>query len=76
MKRYKKAIWRGGDTEFEYDWLRDNGRYTGMFLVFEDQPNGLGAVLFSVHGGKISGQCMKGYWEFRDNWLVPNEWAD
>lgn len=74
MKRYRKAIYRGEDAEFEYDLLRKNGRYTGMFLVFEDGPNYLGSVLFSVYGGKVSGQCMKGYWEFRDEWAVPNDW--
>lgn len=74
MKRYKKGVWRGEDTEFEYEFLLKNGRYTGTFLVFKDGPNYLGSVLFSVYGGKVSGQCMKGYWEFKDEWLVPNEW--
>lgn len=74
MKRYKRGVWRGEDTEFNYDTLRKGGRYTGTFLVFEDGPNYLGSVLFSVHRGKISGQCMRGYWEFKDEWLVPNEW--
>lgn len=74
MKRYRKGIWRGEDSEFEYDYLLRGGRYTGMFLVFEDGPNYLGSVLFSVYGGKISGKCMKGYWDFKDEWLVPNEY--
>lgn len=74
MKRYKKAIFRGEDSDFEYEMLRRGGRYTGTFLVFEDGPNYLGSVLFSVYGGKVSGKSMKGYWEFRKEWRVPNDW--
>lgn len=73
FKQYKKGIWRGEDTEFNYDYLRRDGRYTGNFLVFEDSDEGLGAVLFSVSRGKISGQCMKCYWDFSDKYEVPND---
>lgn len=73
MKRYSKGIWRGEDTVFSSQKLKEGGRYTGMFLVFEDGPNYLGSVLFSVYGGKISGKCMRGYWEFKKENLVPNE---
>ena len=73
MKRYSKGIWRGEDTEFEHDKLRRGGRYTGTFLVFDDGPNYLGSVLFSVYGGKVSGKSMKGYWEFRKENLVPTD---
>ena len=75
MKRYSKGIWRGDDSEFEYSDLRKGGRYTGTFLVFDDGPNYLGSVLFSVYGGKISGKCMKGYWEFKDEHLIPNDYV-
>lgn len=74
MKRYRKGIWRGENTEFEYEELIKGGRYTGQFLVFEDGPNYLGSVLFSVYGGKVSGQAMKNYWEFKEKDIVPNEW--
>lgn len=73
MKRYSKAIWRGEDTEFDHQELKKGGRYTGDFLVFEDGPNYMGAVLFTVYGGRVSGQCMKFYWEFKDEHLVPTE---
>lgn len=73
MKAYRKGIWRGEDSEFEYEYLLKGGRYTGQFLVFEDGPNYLGSVLFSVYGGKVSGKCMKGYWEFRKEWEIPAE---
>lgn len=73
FKRYSKGTWRGETTEFDYDCLRNGGRYTGDFLVFEDSREGLGAVLFSVTRGKISGQCMKCYWDFQDRHEVPNE---
>lgn len=74
MKRYDKAVWRGEDTEFSNQKLKKGGRYTGTFLVFEDGPNYLGSVLFSVYNGKISGQSMRGYWEFKEINRVPNEW--
>lgn len=74
FKRYSKAIYRGEDAEFESGYeLRRNGRYTGTYLVFEDLPNALGVVLFSVTSGKVSGKSMKGYWEFRKEWEVPND---
>lgn len=74
MKRYSKAIWRGEDTPFDNKELKQGGRYTGDFLVFDDGPNYLGSVLFSVYGGKVTGQSMKYYWEFKDEHLVPTEW--
>lgn len=73
FKRYSKAIYRGEDITFSSGELHRNGRYSGSYLVFEDLPNALGAVLFSVTAGKISGQSMKGHWEFRKEWEVPND---
>ena len=74
MKRYSKGIWRGEDTTFESAELKNGGRYKGDFLVFEDGPNYLGSILFSVYGGKVSAQSMKYYWEFRDKDRVPTEY--
>lgn len=73
MKRYSRATWRGEDTAFERKELKRGGRYTGDFLVFEDGPNYMGCVLFSVYGGKVAGQAMKNYWEFKDEYLVPTD---
>lgn len=73
MKRYSKGIWRGEDTQFDEAELKNGGRYTGEFLVFDDGPNYLGSVLFVVYGGRVSAKAMKCYWEFRDKDLVPNE---
>lgn len=74
MKRYSKGVWRGETTQFEHTELKRGGRYTGDFLVFEDGPNYLGSVLFSVYGGRIQAQAMKYYWEFKDKDLVPTDY--
>lgn len=74
MKRYSKGIWRGEDTQFDGAELKSGGRYKGDFLVFEDGPNYLGSILFSVYGGKVSAQSMKYYWEFKDKDRVPTEY--
>lgn len=73
MKRYSKGVWRGETTQFEHTELKRGGRYTGDFLVFEDGPNYLGSVLFSVYGGRIQAQAMKYYWEFKDKDLIPTD---
>lgn len=73
MKRYSKGVWRGETTQFEHTELKRGGRYTGDFLVFEDGPNYLGSVLFSVYGGRIQAQAMKYYWEFKDKDLTPTD---
>lgn len=71
MKRYTKGVWRGEDTQFERQELKKGGRYTGEFLVFEDAPNYLGSVLFSVYGGRVSAVCMKCYWDFKEKDAAP-----
>lgn len=71
MKRYSKAVWRGENTAFEHQELKRGGRYRGDFLVFEDGPNYLGSVLFSVYNGRVTAVSMKYYWEFKDKDLVP-----
>lgn len=73
MKQYSKGIWRGEDTQFDNEELKQGGRYRGTFLVFEDGPNYLGSVLFTVYGGRVTAKCMRGYWEFKEENRVPTE---
>lgn len=73
MKVYSRGKWVGDTTQFDGGELREGGKYSGTFLVSEDGPNYLGAIMFSVSGGKISGKCAKWYWEFNDRDLVPSE---
>lgn len=74
MKAYSRGKWVGDTTQFENGELREGGKYIGTFLVSEDGPNYLGTIMFSVKGGKITAQCAKWYWEFKDGDLVPTEY--